>query len=134
MSNFSIFCPLGQKKSLRVGSDSTRVKPGSASYLLQVKSKLGSGQGPSLVPSNVTPFLYHSVLTNSNGFRFQASKKPNQRRIRPQITPSVLKLESWNFAWGLLILIPKELQKEFLELCLGLRCSFFLSSHFDTFE
>jgi len=47
-SNFSIFFPSDQKKSLRVGSESTRVKAGSASYLLWVKSKLGSGQGPSL--------------------------------------------------------------------------------------
>jgi len=52
-SNFSIFFPSGQKKLLRVGSKSTRVKAGSASYLLRVKSKLGSGrvgsgQGPSL--------------------------------------------------------------------------------------
>jgi len=44
MSNFSIFLPSGQKKSLRVGSESTRVKAGSASYLLRVKSKLGSGR------------------------------------------------------------------------------------------
>jgi len=49
MSNFSIFSPSGQKKLLRVGLESTRVKAGSASYLLRVKSKLGSGQGPSLV-------------------------------------------------------------------------------------
>jgi len=48
MSNFSIFCPSGQKKLLWVGSESTRVKAGLASYLLRVKSKLGSGQGPSL--------------------------------------------------------------------------------------
>jgi len=52
-SNFSIFFPWGQKKLPRVGSESTRVKAGSASYLLRVKSKLGSGrvgsgQGPSL--------------------------------------------------------------------------------------
>jgi len=44
MSNFSIFFPSGQKKLLWVGSESTRVKAGSASYLLRVKSKLGSGQ------------------------------------------------------------------------------------------
>jgi len=43
MPNFSIFCPSGQKKSLRVGSESTLVGGGLASYLLQVKSKLGSG-------------------------------------------------------------------------------------------
>jgi len=33
---------------LLVGSESTRVEARSASYLLQVKSKLGSGQAPSL--------------------------------------------------------------------------------------
>jgi len=48
MSNFSIFSLRVQKKSLRFGSESTRVEGGSASYLLWVKSKLGSGQGPSL--------------------------------------------------------------------------------------
>jgi len=48
-SNFSIFFSLGQKKSLRVGSESIRVKGGSASYLLRVKSKLGSSRGPSLL-------------------------------------------------------------------------------------
>jgi len=37
------FFPFGSKKSLRVGSKSTWVKGGSASYLLRVKSKLGSG-------------------------------------------------------------------------------------------
>jgi len=41
--------PLGSKISLRAGSKSTRVKDGSAAYLLQVKSKLRSGQGPSLL-------------------------------------------------------------------------------------
>jgi len=40
MSKFSIFFPSGQKR--------TRLKGGSASYLLRVKSKLGEGQGPSL--------------------------------------------------------------------------------------
>jgi len=47
-SNFSIFFPSGQKKLLWVGSESTQVEAGLASYLLWVKSKLGSGQGPSL--------------------------------------------------------------------------------------
>jgi len=41
---FSIFFPSGQKKSLRVRLESTRVEGGSASYLLRVKSKLGSGR------------------------------------------------------------------------------------------
>jgi len=43
MTNFSILFPSDQKKSLWVGSESTRVEGGSASYLLRVKSKLGSG-------------------------------------------------------------------------------------------
>jgi len=48
MTNFSIFFPSDKKKSLQAGSESTWVEGGSASYLLWVKSKLGSGQGPSL--------------------------------------------------------------------------------------
>jgi len=48
MSNFSIFFPSDQKKSLRAGLESTQVRGGSASYLLWVKSKLESGQSPSL--------------------------------------------------------------------------------------
>jgi len=54
MSNFSIFFPSGKKKSLRVRLESTRVEGGSASYLLRAKSKLRSGQGPSLLLN----FLY----------------------------------------------------------------------------
>jgi len=42
------FFPFGSKKFLLVVSKSTWVKGGSASYLQWVKSKLGSGQGPSL--------------------------------------------------------------------------------------
>jgi len=55
MSNFSIF-------SLRVGSESTRVKAKSASYLLWVKSKLGSGRvklGPSLPSTNPDEILHY---------------------------------------------------------------------------
>jgi len=52
----SIFCCSGKVwkispkngKFFPFGSKSTRVKVRSASYLLQVKSMLGSGQGPSL--------------------------------------------------------------------------------------
>jgi len=47
MSKFSIFCPSGQKKSLWVGSKSTRIKGWSAFYLLRIKRELRSGQGPS---------------------------------------------------------------------------------------
>jgi len=43
-SNFSIFFLRIENKSHRVGSKSTWVKGGSASYLLQVKSMLGLGQ------------------------------------------------------------------------------------------
>jgi len=42
MSNFSIFSPSGQKKLLRVGSESTRVRAGSASYYCG--SKVSSGR------------------------------------------------------------------------------------------
>jgi len=42
--NFSIFCPLGPKKSHRVCSKSTQVEAGLASYLLQVKSMFGTGR------------------------------------------------------------------------------------------
>jgi len=52
MSNFSIFCPSG------------RVRGRSASYLLHVKSKLGTGHGPSLVEAvrlgRKVPF-YHFI-------------------------------------------------------------------------
>jgi len=41
---FFNFFPSGKKKLLRVGLESTRVKAGSASYFLRVKSKLGSGR------------------------------------------------------------------------------------------
>jgi len=40
---------LSFKKSLRIGSKSTPVKFRLASYLLRVKSMLGSGQGPSII-------------------------------------------------------------------------------------
>jgi len=45
---FCYFFPSGKNKSPRFGSKSTRIKDGSAFYLLQVKSMLESGQGPSL--------------------------------------------------------------------------------------
>jgi len=44
MSKKFNFFTLGQEKSLWVGSESTRIEGGSASYLLRVKSKLGSGR------------------------------------------------------------------------------------------
>jgi len=57
----SIFFPSGQKKSLRVGSKSTQVKGGSASYLLRVKSKLRSGQGPSLLGNPWIIIFFQSI-------------------------------------------------------------------------
>jgi len=49
MSNFFNF---DQKKYLRVRSKSTLVEGGLASYFLRVKSKLGLGQGPSLLKTS----------------------------------------------------------------------------------
>jgi len=53
---FFNFFHFGSKKSLRVGLKSTQVKGGSASYLLQVKSKLGSGR----VRAHLYKTTYHS--------------------------------------------------------------------------
>jgi len=54
LENFPYKCQIFslwvKKKSLWVGSISTWVKGGLASYLLRLKSMLGSGQGPSLIP------------------------------------------------------------------------------------
>jgi len=53
MSNFLIFFPSGKKYSLRVGSESTRVKDGSASIYCGSKVSLGwVGSGP--ISSNKT--------------------------------------------------------------------------------
>jgi len=52
MSIFQLFSLRVKKKSLRVGSETTQVEGGSASYLLKVKSKLRSGQGPFLLSSS----------------------------------------------------------------------------------
>jgi len=49
---FFNFFPLGSKKISSGRVRSTRVEGELASYLLRVKSKLGSGQGPSLVKSH----------------------------------------------------------------------------------
>jgi len=59
MPNLSIFFPLGQKKSHQVRSKSTRVKDGSASYLLLDKSMVQSGHGPSLARRlyGIDPFI-----------------------------------------------------------------------------
>jgi len=46
---FFHFFPFVSKKSHCVGSKSSRAKGRPASYLLRVKSKLGSGQDPSLI-------------------------------------------------------------------------------------
>jgi len=67
MSIFSIFFPSDQKKSLQVGSKSTWVKGGSASYLLQVKSKLGSGQGPSLCLSSMASSFLKQKMPQYSG-------------------------------------------------------------------
>jgi len=48
--NFPIFFPSDKKQLHRIWPKSTRVKNGLASYLLQVKSMLGLGQGPINTP------------------------------------------------------------------------------------
>jgi len=49
VSNFSTFFPSDQKNLFRfLGQNVPKVKDGSASYLLRVKSMPGSGQGPTL--------------------------------------------------------------------------------------
>jgi len=48
---FFNFLPFASKKSQRVRLKNIRVKDGPAHYLLQVKSMLGSDQGPSLLKS-----------------------------------------------------------------------------------
>jgi len=57
-----LFFLLGSKKSVRVGSKSTRVKGRSASFLLRVKSKLGSGQGSSLQYFHFICFSYQDIF------------------------------------------------------------------------
>jgi len=48
ISNFSFFCPLDQKNLIGLGQKNTQATDRLASYLLLIKSKLGSNQGPSL--------------------------------------------------------------------------------------
>jgi len=76
MSNFSIFCPSGQKKSLRVVSESTRVGGKSASYLLRVKCKLGSGWVRAHLwnPDSQIPSLMQWLFGHSNPTIPQAKK------------------------------------------------------------
>jgi len=56
MSNFSIFFPSGQKKSLQVRSKSTRVK-GRLPLIYCVKSKLGSGQVRAHISTIYKPYF-----------------------------------------------------------------------------
>jgi len=74
MSNFSIFFPSGQRKLLRVRSESTRVKARLASYLMRVKSKLRSGQGPSL---KLTHIKVNQVSNVSRKINFPNKKSDN---------------------------------------------------------
>jgi len=68
--NFFNFFLFGSKKSFPVGSKSTQVKNRSASYLLQVKSMLGSGQGPSLGSCllKLNNFLLYALKTSVFAF------------------------------------------------------------------
>jgi len=68
----------GQKKSLRVGSESTRVEGRSASYLLHVKGKLGSGR--------VRAHLYLKLWYWTHNLRSQFSSQVpmTSQRLRSQ--------------------------------------------------
>jgi len=71
MSNFSIFCPSGQKKKCqRVRSKSMRVRAGLASFLLRVKSMFRSGQCPSLITSSSPLSSFISFCLFHSEFRF----------------------------------------------------------------
>jgi len=65
---FFNFFPFGSKKSLRV-------KGGLASYLMRVKSKLGSGQGPSLTAMHWIPLQAKVSEHNHLGNSIQKFKK-----------------------------------------------------------
>jgi len=86
MSNFSIFSPSDQRNLFESGqkvpgSKSTLVKGGSASYILVVKSKLGSGQGPSLVRNQRTislvPGFIHLFPQECAEFRDRTLPNPS---------------------------------------------------------
>jgi len=65
---FFNFFPSGQKKSLWVGSESTRVKGGLASYILRIKSKLGSGWvGSGPIFTSYAHFLISRNLKGPSG-------------------------------------------------------------------
>jgi len=76
MSNFSIF-PFRSKKSLWVGSKYTRVKGRLASYLLQVKSKFGWGQGPSLLKTKFKSLHFRLLRVACRGYTVLQSLSMN---------------------------------------------------------
>jgi len=63
---------LGVKKSQRAVLKNTRIKDGSALYLLQVRNILGSGQDPSLIfLHNLVPVEVSCCITNLGGASYQ---------------------------------------------------------------
>jgi len=64
--NVKSFFPSDKKKLLRVRLESTRVEAGSGSYLLWVKSKFGSDQGPSLPLGSDQLWALHSLQTKTD--------------------------------------------------------------------
>jgi len=107
MSNFSIFCPSGQKNSLRVRSESTWVRGGLASYLLRVKSKLGSVQGPSLILNHqYLNVIFCTLLIREKNPIFPSKlstywvfKSPRQRSTH-QALRIVLNLDTHQSLWS----------------------------------
>jgi len=106
MSNFSIFFPSGQKKLLRIGSESTRVKAGSTSYLLRVISKLGSGRvGSGPISNWEQPSLWNTAVQDlvPNRYRPELYSWPAVNkwptRLRPCYflnRPNEIFLREWN--------------------------------------
>jgi len=90
---FFNFLPFGSKKISLVRSKSTRVKGGSASYLLRVKSTLGSGLCPSLVwgwikkqSQTLTTILYRCLVKYYNRRKdFLAVKVQTYQRFKKVI-------------------------------------------------
>jgi len=81
MSNFSIFLPSGQKNLFGSG---LKVYPGQrqlSSYLLRVKSKLGLGQGPSLVIGTWLRIKIYGCGFNPQGYACNFSNPEYSIRV-----------------------------------------------------
>jgi len=92
-----------KKKSLRVRSESTQVRGGSASYLLRVKSKLGSGRVGSGPISRCFFFILYYLLVKSNSaISFDNNNKTPSEKVNFISSLSLFKLRTRMFiVWSL---------------------------------